>query len=63
LELKTGRKKSLAPEETERLRAAYDAAYRDNPKRKQSDVFDELRELLGRTVSDTTLRTEIATRK
>jgi len=63
LELKTGRKKTLSPEEIERLRAAYDVAYRNDPKRKQSDVFNELRNLLGRTVSDTTLRTEIVARK
>jgi hypothetical protein len=54
-----GRKQVLTPDEIERLQAAYPAAYRDNPKRKQSDVFNDLRKLLGREVSDTTLRDRI----
>jgi hypothetical protein len=51
-----GRKQILTAEEIERLQNAYHAAYRDNPKRKQSAVFDDLRKLLGRKVSNTTLR-------
>jgi hypothetical protein len=54
-----GRKRVLAADEIERLQAAYADAYRDNPKRKQSDVFNDLRKLLGRKVSDTTLRDRI----
>jgi hypothetical protein len=48
-----GRHRKLTPDEIERLQAAYKAA---NPKRKQHDVFDDLRKLLGRYVGDTTLR-------
>jgi hypothetical protein len=51
-----GRKLSLTDAEIARLQAAYNAAYRAEPKRKQADVFDELCRLLGRDVGDTTLR-------
>ena len=54
-----GRRRKLTDDEIARLQAAYEAAYRDNPKRKQSDVFNDLRNLLRREVSDTTLRDRI----
>jgi hypothetical protein len=54
-----GRPPVLTADEVERLQAAYEAAYRNNPKRKQSDVFNDLRNLLRREVSNTTLRDRI----
>jgi hypothetical protein len=54
-----GAKRKLNAEETARLQAAYEAAYRADPKRKQSDVFNHLRKLLGRRVGDATLRYHI----
>jgi hypothetical protein len=51
-----GAKRKLTAEEIARLQTAYEAAYRGKAKRKQSDVFNELRELLGRHVGDSTLR-------
>jgi hypothetical protein len=51
-----GAKQKLTTEEIARLQAAYRAAYCGAAKRKQSDVFDDLRELLGRHVGDSTLR-------
>ena len=56
---KPGRRSSLTVDEIELLQTAYNDAYRDNPKRKQADVFDDLRELLGRPVSNSTLRKTI----
>ena len=56
---KIGRRSSLTVDEIELLQTAYIDAYRDNPKRKQADVFDDLRGLLGRPVSDSTLRKTI----
>jgi hypothetical protein len=61
---KSGRKKLLTVDETELLQAAYIDAMRVDSKRrkqvpKQSDVFDELRKLLGRPISSATLRREI----
>jgi len=54
-----GRRRKLTPDEIERLQAAHQAAYRDNPKRKQADVFADLCTLLGRKVGDATLRKRV----
>jgi hypothetical protein len=51
-----GRKRALTTKEIKRLRGAYRALRRDNPKLKQPALFDALRHELGRHVGDTTLR-------
>jgi hypothetical protein len=53
-----GRKRKLTPEEIVRLQAAY-IANRVEPTRKQADVFNELRRLIGRYVGDSTFRDRV----